>query len=98
MVTRDMNQTDTHYLMTFDIPGIDVDDIQIEILDNQLSISSKRSSQQTSKETRKTGRTVTRKRRSALFRHAITLPVDTDPDRIEACFRKGVLEITIPKK
>lgn len=32
----DIDETDTHYLMTFDLPGVKKEDVKIELKDNQL--------------------------------------------------------------
>src|SRR5690242_15121446 len=32
----DVNETDTHYLVSFDLPGVKKDEVKIEVRDNQL--------------------------------------------------------------
>jgi HSP20 family protein len=39
-----------------------------------------------------------RERFNGEFRRVITLPEDADPDRVEARYRDGVLQITVKRK
>ncbi len=38
----DVEETDSHYLMSFDLPGISKEDVKIEVVDNQLTVSGER--------------------------------------------------------
>src|SRR4051812_27920298 len=38
----DVEETDAHYLLSFDLPGISKEDVQIEFKDNQLIVSGER--------------------------------------------------------
>lgn len=87
----DIEETDTHYLLCLDMPGISKDEIRIDSTGNQLTVSGER------RETKGTEATRFRTERYASFRRSFTLPVGADTNKIEANYRDGVLEIAIPK-
>jgi len=78
-----------------DIPGVEKDDIEINVLEDGIEISAER------KEERKEEKEgyIRRERGYQKFYRYVRLPTENlDFDRAEASFRNGVLEITIPKK
>ena len=89
----DLVESDDHFVLKADLPGLSEDDVSIEIRDNALRISGERKSEQEHKERgwyrveRSTGR----------FSRSLTLPEGVDPDGVTAEFDKGVLEVRIPK-
>ena len=89
----DLIESDTHYVLRADLPGVSEDDVTVELDDNVLSISGKRASQH---EERTAGyRRV--ERSSGSFRRSVRLPEGVDGDAIQASFDRGVLEVTVPK-
>ena len=89
----DLVESDDHFVLKADLPGLGEDDVSIEIRDNALTISGERKSEQEQTERgwyrveRSTGR----------FSRSLTLPEGVDPDGVTAEFDKGVLEVRIPK-
>ena len=89
----DLVESDDHFLLKADLPGLGEDDVAIEIRDNTLTISGERKSEHEQKEKgwyrveRATGR----------FSRSLTLPEGVDPDSVSAEFDKGVLAVRIPK-
>jgi HSP20 family protein len=75
-----------------DLPGISKDNVNIEIDDDVLTISGERSDE-TRDETDEYFRT---ERTYGRFFRAIALPDGVNADDIEAEFKDGVLEITVP--
>jgi HSP20 family protein len=75
-----------------DLPGMTKDDVNIEVEDEVLMISGERSDENRDErdDFYRTERTYGR------FFRAIQLPEGVDPDKIEAQFKDGVLEVTIP--
>jgi HSP20 family protein len=90
----DINETDSHYLMTFDLPGVKKDEIKIEARDNQLVVSGERKKEH--KEEAK-GR-INQERYYGSFMRSFTLPSSVDANKVEAHFENGELQIAIPKK
>lgn len=90
----DVQETDSHYLMSFDVPGVSKDDIKIELLDNRLTVSGERKYE--SENDRERGHHV-RERYYGSFQRSFTLPTTVDEAKVEANFKDGVLEIAVPK-
>jgi len=89
----DLVETDDHFVLKADLPGLGDDDVNIEIQDGTLTISGERKS-----ETEKREKGWYRVERSfGRFSRSLSLPEGVDADRIEASFDKGVLEVRIPK-
>ena len=91
--SMDLAETDTHYVLKADLPGVAEEDVSIELDDNVLTVSGERKAEH---EEKKEG--YHRVERSfGAFRRSLTLPDGVDADAIAATFDKGVLEIRIPK-
>jgi HSP20 family protein len=89
----DLVEAEDHFLLRADLPGLDENDVSIEIQDNALTVSGERKAEQESRE-----RGFYRVERSfGRFSRSLTLPEGVDPDKIGASFDKGVLEVRIPK-
>ena len=89
----DVEETDTHYLLNFDLPGVKKDEIKIELVDNQLVVSGERK-----EEHEKKGKTSFQKERYyGAFQRVFQLPNVASADKVEANFQEGVLQIAIPK-
>jgi HSP20 family protein len=74
-------------------PGIDAKSLDIQIHQNLLSISGTRA------ESSEEGATYYRQERfQGPFRRTLTLPDDVDPDKVQARYRDGILEITIKRR
>jgi len=85
----DCDETDTHYLLNFDLPGVKKDDVKIDLKDNQLSVSGERKGESKSRQGRE--------RFYGSFYRSFTLPSNIDANKIEANFENGVLQISLPK-
>jgi len=89
----DLVETDEHFVLRADLPGLDAGDVSIEVEDNVLTISGERKAEHEAK--REGFYRV--ERASGSFRRSLTLPEGVDLDQIVADFDKGVLEIRVPK-
>ena len=91
--SMDLTETETHYVLKADLPGVSEEDVSIELDDNVLTVSGERKAEH---EDKKEG--YHRVERSfGQFRRSLTLPDGVDADSIAATFDKGVLEIRVPK-
>jgi HSP20 family protein len=89
----DLVESDDHFVLKADLPGLGEEDVAIEIRDNTLTISGERRSEYERKE-----RGWYRVERSTgSFSRSLALPEGVDADAVTAAFDKGVLEIRIPK-
>jgi HSP20 family protein len=89
----DLVETDDHFVLRADLPGMSEDDVSIELEDNVLTVSGERNSEQ---EERREGYHRV-ERASGRFSRTLTLPEGVDPGAIQASFDRGVLEVRIPK-
>jgi HSP20 family protein len=89
----DLVETDDHLVLKADLPGLERDDVNIEIKDGVLTVSGERRAEH---EERADG-FYRVERAFGGFSRSLSLPEHVDADRISASFDKGVLEVRIPK-
>lgn len=89
----DLHDRGDAFLLSADLPGVSEEDIAIDIEGDVLRVSGSRSMDRTSDE----GGTLRTERAFGTFERRLTLPDGVDPERIEASFARGVLEVRIPK-
>lgn len=90
----DIKEEPDRFVIYADLPGIDPQDIEVQMDKGILSIKGERSSE-SSMQTERFSRV---ERRYGSFHHRFALPDSADADGIAASGRNGVLEIAIPKK
>ena len=83
---------DNALVVRVELPGINPNDVQLELTDNVLVIRGERQHEGHVEE----GSWVRRERSYGAFERQIVLPDGTDPETITANFDLGVLEVTIP--
>ncbi len=89
----DVEESEKFILFTFDLPGLNEKDINIEVKENVLAISGERKEETSSESTRKF-----KGRSYGSFKQSFGLPKTVDQDKIEADYTNGVLKILLPKK
>jgi HSP20 family protein len=89
----DLVESENDFVLRADLPGLGESDVNIELEDNVLTISGERRAEH---EERKEGYYRV-ERASGSFSRSLTLPEGVDPDRVQANFDRGVLEVRIPK-
>jgi HSP20 family protein len=89
----DLEESDNHYLLSFDMPGLEKENIDIEMQGNQLVVTGERRQEQERGE----GRSRMLERRYGRYQRAITLPENVKMDGIEAEYVNGVLKVAVPK-
>jgi HSP20 family protein len=89
----DISERKDAYLMTVELPGVKLDDLQITLEDGLLTIQGERHFAQESSE-QQFHRV---ERRYGAFRRSITLPTQVQADAVEATVEDGVLQIMVPK-
>jgi HSP20 family protein len=89
----DLVETDDHFVLKADLPGLDEGDFNLEVEDNVLTVSGERRAEH---EDKREGY-VRVERAYGSFRRSLTLPEGIDPEGVTASFDKGVLEVRIPK-
>lgn len=107
----DVSQTKKSYIIEMDLPGRTENDVNLELDNNVLTISSAKEevnvkdsadsqdekSNEEKAEDEKT-RWILKERRSTNFSRRFTLPDDVDSENVSAAFKNGVLTVTVPRK
>jgi HSP20 family protein len=89
----DLVETDENLVLRADLPGVNEDEIEIEVKDGVLTVSGERKAQH--EEKREGFHRV--ERSFGRFSRALELPKGVEADSIEASFERGVLEVRMPK-
>jgi HSP20 family protein len=89
----DLVETDEHFVLKADLPGLSEADVNVEVEDNVLTLSGERKAEH---EDKREGY-VRVERAFGSFRRSLTLPEGVDPEAVQATFDNGVLEVRIPK-
>jgi HSP20 family protein len=89
----DVQETENHYLVTIDIPGVPKDRVNIQLRDNQLIVSGERRQERERQE----GAQGARESHYGTFVRSLPLSMAIDAEKIEANYENGVLQIVVPK-
>ena len=87
----DIEETEDEWILEAELPGVDKKDMNVEVRDAEVVISGD------IKERERKGILRRRTRKTGRFEFRVTLPGQTDPERIKADVRDGVLSVRIPK-
>jgi len=86
-------ETETAYEFSLDLPGVNAQDVSVELNDGKLIVSGERKSEE-----EEAGKTFHRvERRYGKFRRVVSIPAPVDDDKIAAEYQDGVLTVTLPK-
>jgi HSP20 family protein len=89
----DLVETEDHFVLRADLPGVSEEDVKIEVDDRVLTVSGERKADH---ESRQEG-FYRVERAFGSFSRSLTLPQGVDADAVAASFHQGVLEVRIPK-
>jgi HSP20 family protein len=89
----DLVETDEHFVLKVDLPGLEKDDVEIEVKDGLLTVSGERKAEH--QESKDGYHRIERAYGS--FSRSLTLPQGVDADQVQADFNQGVLEVRVPK-
>ena len=89
----ELSENDQSYTITVEIPGVNKDDVHVDLQDGMLVIHGEKKCEREEKKER--GRYIERSYGS--FSRSFALPGDADADRLEASFKDGVLKIVVPR-
>jgi HSP20 family protein len=90
----DIRETKDHLELTFEVPGMEKDDIKIVVKDNILTVSGKR---ETRTET-ENDRLVRNEISSGTFSRSFTLPDSIARDEVNAEYKNGLLTVSLAKR
>ena len=89
----DLVEEGEQYVLRANLPGVREEDVKVELDDDVLTISGERKSEH---EERRDGYHRI-ERASGSFSRSLTVPDGVDPERVQARFENGVLEVRVPK-
>ena len=92
-VPVDLWETKDAYHLTADLPGLTPEDLEISATSDTVTISGELKQE---KDVTNEG-WLRQERRTGKFTRSFTLPVQIDPNKVEAHFTNGVLELAVPK-
>jgi len=89
----DLEETDKEIIATFELPGVDKKDIQLNITENKIEVKVEKKKE--AKVEKKDFYSM--ERRYTGFYRAIHLPEGVHPEKAKAKYENGILEVRIPK-
>jgi HSP20 family protein len=94
-VSMDVAETDHAFEVKVDLPGVNAEDVDIQIENNTLTVRGQRSEETEEKDADKQYHRV--ERYSGSFARSVVLPISINENETVAEFKDGVLKIQIPK-
>lgn len=89
----DIVEKENEFLVHVELPGVDKNDVKINIADSVLTIKGEKKSVTESKEKNY----CRSERHYGSFQRSFSLPTSVKADKIEASYNNGILEISLPK-
>jgi HSP20 family protein len=89
-------ETSKEYLITAELPGIKKEQIQIDIIGNQLTISINNAEELS--EVDEINHSYRRRHSIQKSSRSVNLPVPIDEKKVKASYKDGLLQIRIPRK
>ena len=89
----DITETDKAYVISAELPGLDEKEIEVKLVDGNLSIKGEKRAE---KEEREKDYYL-HERQYGAFERVFRVPEGVDAEKIEATFKNGVLALTLPK-
>ncbi|MDY6765231.1 MAG: Hsp20/alpha crystallin family protein [Halobacteria archaeon] len=78
----DLFEEEDEFVLTIEMPGFDLKDINLNYYEGRLHVSAEHVDEE--------------RGRKKTFHRTLRLPKEIDEDKIEATYRNGVLEVTLP--
>jgi HSP20 family protein len=93
MLAVDVNETETEFFLSADMPGLDKKDVSVDIHDGVITIKGERAIDNE----KSTDSYRIRERQLGSFNRSFRLPDNVNEDKVAAKFKNGVLTVTLPK-
>ena len=93
MLAVDVNETETEFFLSADMPGLDKKDVSVDIHDGVITIKGERAIDNE----KSTDGYQIRERQLGSFNRSFRLPDNVNEDKVAAKFKNGVLTVTLPK-
>ena len=89
----DVVDNDQKDVVKAEVPGFEPSELDVQVIGNVLTVKAEKKDEKKDKE----GGGTFEERRCSTFRRTVTLPPGTDPDKIEAHYKNGLLEVHVSK-
>lgn len=89
----DLKETEKEFVVSAAIPGMEKDEINVDVTKNSITISGERKAE----EERPGERYISRQQTYGSFNVCYDLPAEVKPEDVKATYRNGILEVVIPK-
>ncbi len=90
----DLFESDNDVILKAELPGLKKDNIDVTVTEDEVHLKGERKEET---ETKK-GSYVRKEINYGKFERVVALPAEIDPEKVQAEFKDGVLEIKMPKK
>jgi HSP20 family protein len=87
-----ITETDKHYMVTMEVPGVDMKKIDISYNDGELTVKGEKLI-----DAAELDASVCTERFAGTFDRTFVLPRKVNADKIEATYKDGILGVTLPK-
>lgn len=94
-IRLDVDESDGNYTVKAEIPGVKKDDIDVRIDGNQVTISAEVKQE---KDEKSAGRVLRSERQYGFASRSFTLADMVDDSKVDASYKDGVLQLTLPKR
>ena len=89
----DIKETDKEYLITAELPGMDIKDVDVTLTEGVLSVKGEKKHEKEDK-----GENYHRiERRYGSFHRSFRIPGKVEAEKIDASYKDGILKLTLPK-
>lgn len=89
----DVKETETSFELAFTLPGLEKEEVKIELKESRLTVSGERKKEKEESNTRYHRV----ENHYGSFSRSFMLPENVNADAIEAGFKNGILTLTLPK-
>ncbi|HZP01459.1 MAG TPA: Hsp20/alpha crystallin family protein [Terriglobia bacterium] len=92
-VKWETEELEKEYVLRVEAPGFETGEIEVSVAGDVLTVKAEHKEEEKEKNGAKKERRETRS-----FRRSMTLPTGTEPEKVEARYHNGVLEIHVPRR
>src|SRR5258708_7959523 len=83
----EIEEKENEVVLRTEMPGFDMKELDVTVRGNQLTVRA---------EHKESAKGETAERRRARLERSVTLPTGIEPEKVEASYRNGVLEVHVP--
>jgi len=101
----DVSETDSHYIVALDVPGVSRDQLKVSVEGRRVSVETAAvaknegvSAETTDATSKSAPRVLYRERSTVRYARTVSLPAEVDQTASQAKFENGVLTLTLAKK